>query len=328
MATRRTTQAVLTEFGLTLEVEDLYWRLHGRDGQLVADAASALGYSPETLVATLAPLAELGAVAVDDEGRLRVPSRTLVLARLLEDEVARIEESSRRVRELAATVPYVVAPSPTVPQDEEPLDGFRSLTLSAPTALARWIDESTGDLLIMRPDQWRSPMHPALTAALERAHEAGRICRALYPARALEEAPDVLRARARAGEQIRVLADVPTRLFVIPTTHALVPHMPGYATDRLLAVNERGLVLLLARYFEQLWERALPVPDLDLRGSRERGRRLLLSQLASGAADEQIARTLGVSVRTVRRRISELLIELGADSRFQAGVEAARRGWI
>jgi DNA-binding NarL/FixJ family response regulator len=56
--------------------------------------------------------------------------------------------------------------------------------------------------------------------------------------------------------------------------------------------------------------------------------RLLLSQLAGGAKDEQIARALGLSVRTVRRRVAELLVELGADSRFQAGVEAVRRGWI
>jgi DNA-binding NarL/FixJ family response regulator len=40
-----------------------------------------------------------------------------------------------------------------------------------------------------------------------------------------------------------------------------------------------------------------------------------------------IARSLGVSLRTVRRRIAELLAELGVESRFQAGAEAVRRGW-
>jgi hypothetical protein len=30
----------------------------------------------------------------------------------------------------------------------------------------------------------------------------------------------------------------------------------------------------------------------------------------------------------VRRRVADLMTELGADTRFQAGVEAARRGWI
>jgi DNA-binding NarL/FixJ family response regulator len=37
---------------------------------------------------------------------------------------------------------------------------------------------------------------------------------------------------------------------------------------------------------------------------------------------------MGLSLRTVRRRIAELMIELGADTRFQAGAEAVRRGWL
>jgi DNA-binding NarL/FixJ family response regulator len=57
-------------------------------------------------------------------------------------------------------------------------------------------------------------------------------------------------------------------------------------------------------------------------------RRFLLEALGSGAQDEQIARRLGLSLRTVRRRVAELMEELGAQSRFQAGVEAARRGWL
>jgi len=74
----------------------------------------------------------------------------------------------------------------------------------------------------------------------------------------------------------------------------------------------------------------MAVPGLDGQRYTEgvTDQRLLLGQLAGGAKDEQIARALGLSVRTVRRRVAELLEELGADSRFQAGVEAVRRGWI
>ena len=43
---------------------------------------------------------------------------------------------------------------------------------------------------------------------------------------------------------------------------------------------------------------------------------------------EQISRALGISLRTVRRRVAEITDDLGADSRFQAGVEAVRRGWL
>ncbi len=55
---------------------------------------------------------------------------------------------------------------------------------------------------------------------------------------------------------------------------------------------------------------------------------LVLALMAVGMKDEAIARQLGMSPRTLRRRSQELLAELGAGNRFQAGVEAARRGWI
>ncbi len=48
--------------------------------------------------------------------------------------------------------------------------------------------------------------------------------------------------------------------------------------------------------------------------------------LAEGAKDEVIARRLGVSLRTCRRHIAEILETLQADSRFQAGVLAERAG--
>jgi len=50
--------------------------------------------------------------------------------------------------------------------------------------------------------------------------------------------------------------------------------------------------------------------------------------LAAGATDEAMAQQLGVSTRTLRRRLRVLFDELGASNRFHAGVQAARRGWI
>ncbi|MHA3705265.1 LuxR family transcriptional regulator, partial [Jatrophihabitans sp. YIM 134969] len=58
------------------------------------------------------------------------------------------------------------------------------------------------------------------------------------------------------------------------------------------------------------------------------GEQALLTLIGAGLKDEVIARQLGISARTLRRRSQELLAELGAANRFQAGAEAARRGWI
>lgn len=152
--------------------------------------------------------------------------------------------------------------------------------------------------------------------------------RAIYPARALEEAPDALIARARSGEQIRVVPEVHTRLVVVGTARALMPDPPGMANERRLVVRQRGLVEMLVAYFDALWDSAAAVPHLDTGDARPDLRRLLLIALASGSNDEQIARTLGMSLRTVRRRIHTLMSDLGVDTRFAAGVEAVRRGWI
>lgn len=61
-------------------------------------------------------------------------------------------------------------------------------------------------------------------------------------------------------------------------------------------------------------------PQLDARA------RAVLKALESGATDEAASRRLGMSVRTYRRGVAELLAVLGAGSRFQAGVRAGELG--
>ena len=93
-----------------------------------------------------------------------------------------------------------------------------------------------------------------------------------------------------------------------------------------MLVRQGALVDALTLLFELYWERSVAVPDTARPRIDERA--FLVRQLASGAKDEQIARTLGLSLRTVRRRVADLMIELGVDTRFQAGAEAVRRGWL
>jgi DNA-binding NarL/FixJ family response regulator len=59
-----------------------------------------------------------------------------------------------------------------------------------------------------------------------------------------------------------------------------------------------------------------------------RAERELLTLLAAGATHETVAHRLDIPLRTTRRRIAALMKQLGAVSPFQAGAEAARRGWL
>ena len=56
--------------------------------------------------------------------------------------------------------------------------------------------------------------------------------------------------------------------------------------------------------------------------------RLILTLLAAGVPDATVARRVGVSQRTFDRRVRSVMDRLNARTRFQAGVLAARRGWL
>ncbi|MFD5450168.1 DNA-binding response regulator [Streptomyces sp. NPDC127100] len=80
--------------------------------------------------------------------------------------------------------------------------------------------------------------------------------------------------------------------------------------------------------FRAIWDSALDldtclrsdIPHLDADG------RLILNALGSGLTDESAAQRLGVSLRTYRRRVAELMAKLEANSRFQAGLRAGESG--
>jgi DNA-binding NarL/FixJ family response regulator len=79
---------------------------------------------------------------------------------------------------------------------------------------------------------------------------------------------------------------------------------------------------------EAAWESAADLTAvLDPRRPRIDDRTAgVLRALGSGITDEAAARELGMSLRTYRRRVAELLDGLDASSRFQAGVRAGEPG--
>jgi DNA-binding CsgD family transcriptional regulator len=324
----------LSSLGLTGTEERLYARLLPLSGGEVGAVAAALNLPTRELAAEIDPLARLGICRIDD-GKLVVLALADALALLITREAERAASAEARLIRLAEAVPLLAAsisrPGTGEVDDVRPIEGEVTSGGNALHLLSNLIGDSRGDLLWLRPDAWRMPREGAMVEVIKAAIATGRRSRAIYPVVALNEAPDVLRARALAGEQIRLLPDLPTRLMVIGTTHAVVPEPLGYADEPRLLVRQGALVESLIMLFEELWARASPVPELDqVAGSEARPdlRRFLLQLLAAGQKDEQIARTLGMSLRTVRRRIADVMSELGADSRFQAGVEAIRRGWI
>lgn len=327
----RTPQSLLAALGFSPKVERLYHRGLALSGGELSTVASALQRTTDELVSDLGPLIERGIASVHG-GRLTVMGPTEALAAVIRLQVAAAADISGSLQTVASAVPFLTAaatrPAPDEVDEMGLLDGEVSSGGNPQSLLTTLISQSRGDMLWFRPDAWRMPRESAVAQVVAAAIASGRRSRAIYPAVALQEAPEVLRVRAEAGEQVRVIDDLPTRLLVIGGTHALLPEPLGFADEPRILVRQPALVQAARMLFELVWEKASPVVELDLGEARPHLRRFLVQQLAEGAKDEQIARTLGISLRTVRRRVASLMVELGADSRFQAGVEAVRRGWI
>lgn len=328
---RRRPGSVLTALGLSLEEERQYQQLLPLSGGSAADVATVLGTTEAALSERLGPLVERGLLSLEG-GRLEVPALPALVARLIEEQALTAARTRERLHDLSQAIPFLVAsatrPGPGQMEELGGLDGELSAGGNALQLLTDLIESSQGDLLWWRPDAWLLPRESAISVVVGRAVASGRRSRAIYPLRALHEAPEVLRARARQGEQVRVIDDLPTRMVVIRGTHAILPEPLGFADEPRILVRQTAIVGALTILFEAYWEKAIALPELDSERPRVDIRGSLLRQLAAGAKDEQIARTLGLSLRTVRRRVAELLIELGVDTRFQAGVEAVRRGWL
>ena len=326
---RRRPDSVLSALGIGEEDERRYQQVLPMSGSPASQVASALGVAVDALPDALAGLVDPGIVVLTD-GRVDVLRTPEVITAAVSRAAASAARTRKRLEDLALAVPFMVAES-SGPRREDvddlgPIDGVVSTGGNPLALLTALIESSKGDLLFLRPDTWQEQREAAMAKVVGRAVASGRRSRAVYPLRVLHEAQDMLKSRVEEGEEVRLIDDLPTRLFVITGTHVIVPEPLGFADEPRLLVRQGAIVEALTLLFELYWQRAVPVSELS--GARSEERTFLVRQLASGAKDEQIARTMGLSLRTVRRRVAELMIELGVDTRFQAGAEAAKRGWL
>lgn len=133
----------------------------------------------------------------------------------------------------------------------------------------------------------------------------------------------------RTPAAIRVARLPPLQALIVDTDTALV--VAESAVGRRASLIRVPEVLhSLHTLFGSLWNHALPTGDRIIFGDRERAAlaRQILSALREGVTDEVAARELTVSVRTYRRYVAEIMSLLGANSRFQAGVRAAKLGLL
>lgn len=211
--------------------------------------------------------------------------------------------------------------------------------LNGPEELGRWFvrlqHQVREEMLVLdRPPYALAATNPVEPISLA----AGVHWKAIYTPEALEMpgAMAEVNALAQRGEQGRVLPDLPLKLAIADRRVALLPLDLDVEHAQAAVIHESTLLTALHELFQAYWEQAMPISsqetDLDtgtaVTGQPHPETRQLIQLLASGLTDSAIARQLGLSPRTMRRRLRQVLDELSVTNRFQAGVQAARRGWI
>ena len=138
----------------------------------------------------------------------------------------------------------------------------------------------------------------------------------------------VLTRLQQEGAQVRVRAGIAQRLVVVDRSWAVISAHVGYAGGEALVVTQPVLVRALVAHFHGLWANALSFGEADHDTHSTERISQTLDLLQRGLTDEAAARELGVSVRTVRRRVAAVMELFDATSRFEAGVKAAKAGWL
>ena len=175
-----------------------------------------------------------------------------------------------------------------------------------------------------------APWDAAVRSVAEATTADIRIYKLYSPAAVAD--PDVaghLRSIVAAGGLVRVTSStlphetmiVDGRIAVLAGTGAGATRDFSVGTVPDVVHNVRSLVL-------GAWQAATPLADHLAASPPHLGEQglTILRSLSAGQKDEAAARQLGLSVRTYRRRVAELMDALGASSRFQAGVRARELG--
>ncbi len=297
-------------------------------------AARELGLTRDEVVRGVGSLTELGLLKadLDDPARLRPVDPDLVAAAVtisMEAAIRTQQAELHRIRDQFADLRGHYRDSLSRESvDLEVIPGLGEVR----AALNRAAEECTEEMLTSQPGGNRLPevLQEALardTAILSR----GVRMRTLYHHTARFNGPSqaYVAMVSALGAEYRTAHELFGRLIVFDRKVAFIPERGG--TWGAVVIREPSVVHYLCEMFEQAWTQAAPFSDAAADGLELVAKdihRTIVRLLAAGLKDESIARRIGMSLRTARKHIADIMETLGAESRFQAGVLAAQQGLL
>ncbi|MGW7100312.1 LuxR C-terminal-related transcriptional regulator [Streptomyces sp. NPDC054838] len=246
---------------------------------------------------------------------------------LMERERERVAEAARRME---ATAALRSALSPLYERARLSSDGGGVETLRGVEAINIRIrsaaEQATAELFTAQPGE-RPPEILDKSLDVDAAIlRRGISLHTIYSASARTRAPEIHWATemSKLGAQIRTLPDAFNRIILIDKKHAFIddPSAEG-SVHAALHVTHPGMVAYLAAQFDLAWRRAdiwtggrAPLTQRDqLTGVQM----TILRSMAEGLQDQQIAREIACSRRTMSEHLKRLYELFGVESKFQLG---------
>ena len=316
---------------LTSDADAAYRAMLAEPRWGVDDLAAHLGMSSRRIRKALDVLADLALLQRTSDGELQPISPEGGFAALLADAEREIQERQNQIEAARSAVAAIAAEQDTRrgSGDVLRLDGLDAVR-------ARLVELSRGarqECLSFSPNGAHRPDAMSASRPLNEAALArGVKLRCVYQDAFRNDADTIAYAEwlTGLGGDVRTVPSVPMQIVVVDREVAILPTNPADSRAGAIEVRNLGMLAVVCALFENVWSAATPLGTariVDGQGLSPLEREVL-KFLSEGHTDDSLARRLGVSVRTVRRTIADLTERLGATSRFQAGVNAARRGWI
>ncbi|WP_234322561.1 helix-turn-helix transcriptional regulator [Streptomyces sp. NRRL S-350] len=299
-----------------------------------AVVAQATGLSPAGVTAAVGRLVDAGLLAPAGarQEALRVVSPDSAFFRRAAPVEAEIRQRQDHIARMRSRFDEF---APLFPDTRESGAGIEVIpTLAEVRFLLNRLGEQCATEVVSCQPGGGARVPEAMSEALGRDRamlERGVRIRTLYHHTARFNGPSqaYVAAASALGAEYRTTHELAGRIIIMDRETAFLPA----AGPELGAVviREPSTVAYLYEMFELSWGQATPFREStgrDMEAVARELHRTILRLLADGLKDEAIARRLGMSLRTARRHIAEILEQLGADSRFQAGVAASRAGLL
>jgi DNA-binding CsgD family transcriptional regulator len=326
------------EFGEMVELDvSLYRAILSLPGQGLPTIAESMGVDADDIDKSVARLSDMGLLRQTADGSYAAISPMLAEATVLGAEDlelgarrAALEQRRDSIRRFVTYWNDVLSTG-----TREGVVDVISDPGEIANVLMHYADHAERECLSVAPGRLPSTRIDSRTrVANVYSARRGVKTRALYQYSALRDRATraYLKDLANIGARIRFAASVPGRSLVFDRQVALLPVPTDDANRHGLAiVHESNVIAWVVATFEQLWAEAEPLESvIDSQhhddAELDQTRAAILRLMAEGEKDVSISRRLSISVRTCRRHIADYMAQVGATSRFQAGVIAARAG--